>query len=37
VRAYKAGVSYRGREISVLEITLPAAGELVSLAKYDRL
>ena len=33
VRAYKAGVSYRGREISVLEVTLPAAGELVSLAK----
>jgi len=37
VRAYKAGVSYRGREISVMEITLPAPGELVSLAKLTTL
>jgi hypothetical protein len=33
VKAYKAGVSYRGRDISVMEITLPTTGELVSLAK----
>ena len=37
VRAYKAGRSYRGREISVMELTLPAAGELVSLAKLTAL
>jgi len=33
VKAYKAGVSYRGRDVSVMEITLPVSGELVSLAK----
>ena len=33
VKAYKAGVSYRGRDVSVMEITLPATGELISLAK----
>ena len=32
-----AGRSYRGRDISVMEITLPAPGELVSLAKLDAL
>jgi len=37
VRAYKAGRSYRGRDISVMELTLPAAGELVSLAKLTAL
>jgi Zinc carboxypeptidase len=37
VRAYKAGRSYRGRDISVAEITAPAAGELVSLAKLSAL
>lgn len=37
VRAYKAGRSYRGRDISVMEITLPAPGELVSLAKLTAL
>ena len=37
VRAYKAGTSYRGREISIAEITLPAPGELVSLAKLTAL
>lgn len=37
VRAYKAGRSYRGREVSVMELTLPAAGELVSLAKLTAL
>lgn len=33
VKAYKAGHSYRGREISVMEITLPPKGELVSISK----
>jgi hypothetical protein len=33
VKAYKAGHSYRGRDISVLEITDPTPSELVSLAK----
>jgi hypothetical protein len=33
VRAYKAGHSYRGRDTSVLEITLPTSSELVSMAK----
>jgi len=37
VHAYKAGLSYRGREISVAELTLPAGGELVSLAKLTAL
>jgi Zinc carboxypeptidase/S-layer like family, outer domain len=37
VRAYKAGHSYRGREISVMEITLPTSSELVSLAKLTTL
>jgi hypothetical protein len=33
VKAYKAGISYRGRDISVMEITAPVPGDLVSLAK----
>jgi hypothetical protein len=33
VRSYRVGRSYRGRDISAIEITLPAAGELVSTAK----
>ncbi|MEO5897061.1 MAG: M14 family metallopeptidase [Vicinamibacterales bacterium] len=33
IKAYKAGRSYRGREISVMEITLPTPSEQVSLAK----
>jgi len=33
VKAYKAGHSYRGRDTSVLEITLPTQSELVSMAK----
>lgn len=37
VRAYRAGRSYRGRDISVAELTAPAAGELVSLAKLSAL
>jgi hypothetical protein len=35
VKAYKAGRSYRGRDISVLEITNPTASELVSVAKLS--
>jgi Zinc carboxypeptidase len=35
VKAYKAGRSYRGRDISVLEITSPTTSELVSLAKLS--
>src|SRR5262249_14243032 len=35
VKAYKAGRSYRGRDISVLEITNPTESELVSLAKLS--
>src|SRR5204863_8094048 len=34
VNAYKAGHSYRGRDISVMEITLPTQSELISVAKY---
>ena len=37
VKAYKAGRSYRGRDISVLEITNPTPSELVSLAKLTAL
>lgn len=37
VRAYRAGRSYRGRDISIAEFTAPAAGELVSLAKLSAL
>jgi hypothetical protein len=37
VKAYRAGRSYRGRDISVMEITVPAASELVSLAKLTTL
>jgi hypothetical protein len=35
VKAYKAGRSYRGREISIMEVTLPTPSELVSLAKLS--
>ncbi len=35
VKAYKAGHSYRGRDVSVMEITLPTQSELVSVAKYS--
>jgi hypothetical protein len=34
VKAYKAGESYRGRDISVMEITAPTPSELISRAKY---
>src|SRR5204863_7946141 len=34
VNAYKAGHSYRGRDVSVMEITLPTTSELSSVAKY---
>jgi len=37
VRAYKAGRSYRGREISVIELTRPTGSEQVSLAKLTTL
>jgi hypothetical protein len=37
IRAYRAGRSYRGREISVIEATLPAGGEVVSLTKLTAL
>lgn len=37
VKAYRAGQSYRGRDVSVLEITAPAPSELVSLAKLSAL
>lgn len=37
VHAYKAGRSYRGREISVMEITRPTTSEQVSLAKLTTL
>ncbi len=33
VHSYKVGESYRGRDISAMEITLPAEGELASIAK----
>jgi len=33
VKAYRAGQSYRGRDVSVAEITLPTPSELVSIAK----
>ena len=35
VRSFKVGQSYRGRDISAMEITLPAPGELVSVAKLS--
>ena len=34
VKAYKVGHSYRGRDISMMEITLPTPSELISVAKY---
>lgn len=37
IHAYRAGRSYRGRPISVIEATLPARGEIVSLAKLTAL
>jgi hypothetical protein len=35
VKAYKVGHSYRGRDISIMEITLPTESELISVAKYS--
>jgi hypothetical protein len=35
VKAYKVGHSYRGRDISIMEITLPTASEMISVAKYS--
>jgi len=37
VRAYRAGTSYRGRDISVMEITAASPAKLVSLAKLSAL
>lgn len=37
IAAYKAGRSYRGRDISVMEITAPTSSEQVSLAKLTAL
>jgi hypothetical protein len=35
VKAYKVGHSYRGRDISIMEITLPTSSELISVTKYS--
>jgi murein tripeptide amidase MpaA len=35
VKAYKVGHSYRGRDISIMEITLPTESEMISVAKYS--
>lgn len=35
VKAYKVGHSYRGRDISIMEITLPTPSEMISVAKYS--
>jgi hypothetical protein len=35
VKAYKVGHSYRGRDISIMEITLPTPSELMSVSKYS--
>jgi hypothetical protein len=35
VKAYRAGQSYRGRDTSVMEITVPTSSELISQAKYS--
>lgn len=34
IRAYKAGQSYRGRDVSVMEVTLPTSSEQISVTKY---
>lgn len=34
VKAYKVGHSYRGRDISMMEVTLPTNSELISVMKY---
>jgi zinc carboxypeptidase len=34
VKAYKIGHSYRGRDISMMEITLPTPSELIAVSKY---
>ncbi len=34
VKAYRAGQSYRGRDISVMEMTSPTPSEMISVAKY---
>lgn len=34
ITAYKAGQSYRGRDVSVMEVTLPTTSEQISVTKY---
>ena len=34
IHAYKAGQSYRGRDVSVMEVTLPTTSEQISVTKY---
>lgn len=34
IKGYRAGQSYRGRDVSVMEITLPTTSEQISLTKY---
>lgn len=34
IRAYKAGQSYRGREVDIMEVTLPTTSEQISVTKY---
>ncbi len=34
IKAYRAGQSYRGRDVSVMEITLPTTSEQISVTKY---
>ncbi len=34
IHAYKAGQSYRGRDVSVMEVTLPTSSEQISVTKY---
>ena len=34
IHAYKAGESYRGREVDVMELTLPTSSEQISVTKY---
>ena len=35
IKAYKVGESYRGRDVSVMELTLPGPSELISVAKLS--
>jgi hypothetical protein len=35
IHAYKAGQSYRGRDVSVMEVTLPTPSEQISVTSYS--